>query len=327
MEILPPSLAALIASTLASVSPAQLQGWGKKLSSTYRNETFSLNPEQCFAYLTVRLPATYAVLRTVLKKLKLFKGEDDPFKTLLDVGTGPGTALWAYQETFQGLEIFTGIDQSATFLRHAKKLLEPFSSHCVVTLEQRNFLKKGSAPLVPHELVILSYILNELSLEAAKSALTEAWRLSTSTLVLVEPGTSKSFKKFLEWREHLIHLGAFIWAPCPHLKACPLAPHPTDWCHVHVRLPRSRRHQSIKQGTLAWEDESYLYLIASKTPCPQTGWSRVLHTPQKNPAHLRLSLCQPDGTYDEQTLTKKKDVSRYQQARKVKWGDCWPSVG
>ncbi|MGL4426804.1 MAG: small ribosomal subunit Rsm22 family protein [Alphaproteobacteria bacterium] len=326
METLPPPLAALIGSALASASSAQLQGWGNQLSTAYRDETFSLSPQQCLAYLTVRLPATYAVLRTVLKKLKLFKGEGEAFKTLLDVGTGPGTALWAYQETFQGLEAFTGVDQSATFLRHATKLLEPFSSQCVVTLEQRNFLKKGSASLAPHELVILSYILNELSLEAAKFALTEAWRLSTSTLVLVEPGTSKCFEKFLVWREHLIQLGAFIWAPCPHLQACPLANNPTDWCHVHVRLPRSRRHQSIKQGTLAWEDEPYLYLIASKTPCPQTSWSRVLHTPQKNPAHLRLSLCQPDGTCGWQILTKKKDAARYQQARKVKWGDLWPSV-
>lgn len=326
METLPPPLAALIMSALTSASSAQLQGWGSQLSSHYRDETFSLSPQQCLAYLAVRLPATYAVLRSVLKKLKLFKGEGEAFKTLLDVGTGPGTALWAYQETFQGLEIFTGIDQNATFLRHATNLLEPFLSQCTVILEQQNFLKKRPTSLAPHDLVIFSYILNELSLEAAKAALTEAWRLSTSTLVLVEPGTSKCFEKFLEWRKHLIQLGAFIWAPCPHLQACPLANNPTDWCHVHVRLPRSRRHQSIKRGTLAWEDEPYLYLIASKIPCPQTGWGRVLHTPQKNSAHLRLSLCQPDGTCGEQILTKKKDAARYQQARKVKWGDFWPSI-
>jgi ribosomal protein RSM22 (predicted rRNA methylase) len=325
MEALPTPLAALIDAALDSVSSAHLQASGRRLSSHYREQNFSLNREHCLAYLAFRLPATYAALRAVLKELKDFRPEG--FGTLLDMGTGPGTALWAYQETFQGLEVFTGIDPNAAFLEHATRLLEPFSTQCVVTLEQRGFLKKGGPSLVPHDLVILSYVLNELSAKAATAALTQAWELTNSTLVLIGPGTSLCFEQFLKWRAQLIQLGAFVWAPCPHLHACPLSQkNPPDWCHVHVRLPRTHRHQAMKGGELAWEDEPYLYLIASKTPCPETEWSRVVHSPQKNPGHLRLSLCQPDGTCAEKTLTKKKDSSRYQQARKVKWGNRWPFV-
>src|SRR5712672_605710 len=49
------------------------------------------------AYLAVRMPATYAALRRVFAEIKL-RASQDEITSLLDLGAGPGTALFAAAE-------------------------------------------------------------------------------------------------------------------------------------------------------------------------------------------------------------------------------------
>src|SRR5215472_4178787 len=68
------------------------------------------------AYLVTRMPATYAAVYAVLRETK----ERMPaleVRSLLDLGAGPGTAMWAAAEIFGELAQATLIEQSSSFIK------------------------------------------------------------------------------------------------------------------------------------------------------------------------------------------------------------------
>src|SRR5438270_4999399 len=73
------------------------------------------------AYLAVRLPATYAAPRRVFAEIKL-RAPQDEIASLLDLGTGPGTALFAATEAFPHLQQATLIESDAGWLAVGKRL-------------------------------------------------------------------------------------------------------------------------------------------------------------------------------------------------------------
>src|ERR1044071_2318273 len=84
-----------------------------QLSERYKAGDFSApviaNDAQRAAYLAVRFPAPYAANRRVFSEV----GERAPhteITSLLDLGAGPGTALFAASETFSALQRATLIE-------------------------------------------------------------------------------------------------------------------------------------------------------------------------------------------------------------------------
>src|ERR1041385_4656881 len=55
------------------------------------------------AYLAVRLPATYAALRRVFAEINV-RAPQAEIASLLDLGAGPGTTLFAATQTFRSEE-------------------------------------------------------------------------------------------------------------------------------------------------------------------------------------------------------------------------------
>jgi hypothetical protein len=73
------------------------------------------------AYLTTRLPATYAAMAAALTAVKERAPRFTPAR-LLDVGAGPGTASWAAAETWPQLESVTMLDRNLHLLAAARTL-------------------------------------------------------------------------------------------------------------------------------------------------------------------------------------------------------------
>src|SRR5262249_25705810 len=100
------------------------------------------------------------------------------------------------------------------------------------------------ADLPPHDLVVASYVLGELS-EADRAATVAAlWERCAGALLRVEPGTPAGFARLRAARVALLAAGAHMLAPCPHEAACPIVD--PDWCHMAVRVERSRLHRQAK---------------------------------------------------------------------------------
>lgn len=270
------------------------------------------------AYIATRMPATYMAVRASLDYVAELQPSYSP-RTLLDVGSGTGAALWATQDCWGELVGATLLEGSEAMQRWGRFL----AAACPVKTEWRSAdIRHSLPPLEPHDLVILAYVLDELEPPTRTQLVARLWNLSAHTLLIVEPGTPAGWKRILEARQHLLELGAHLIAPCPHSQSCPLSQ--PDWCHFSRRVARSRIHRQAKGGEVPWEDEKFIYLAASKNHIsPPQG--RIIAPAKPGSGHVRLRLCQADGTEGELVVSK-REGEVYKIARKLEWGDAWPTL-
>src|ERR1700719_883089 len=104
---LPPLLRLAVDRALGGTALADLAASAAALSQRYREERRDgrlhvASDEDALAYLAVRLPATYAAVRASFAAIKQARPDFAP-KTALDIGAGPGTALWAAADCWPDL--------------------------------------------------------------------------------------------------------------------------------------------------------------------------------------------------------------------------------
>lgn len=143
------------------------------------------------------------------------------------------------------------------------------------------------------DLVTVSYVLKELT-EADRAVVVDAAaRAATGAVVIIEPGTPDGYARVIEARDRLIAAGFQVAAPCPHSAACPIVPG-TDWCHFSARVARSSLHRQVKGGSLAYEDEKFAYVAATRFD-PTPAEARVIRKPQTRKGQVLLDLCESKG--------------------------------
>jgi ribosomal protein RSM22 (predicted rRNA methylase) len=295
----------------ARIPVPALSSSSRRLSTAYRQALPPDLADDCdlAAYCITRLPATFAAVRCILGELS-----SKPL-SLLDLGSGPGTAALAAASALDGLESVTLVERNPAWSNWADRLPMPPVRWIAADMTR--------LPDLPaHDLVTACYSLGELAPKVRHKFVTEAWFLARNSLVLVEPGTPAGFAVIAEARRQLVEVGAIIEAPCPHSSPCPLES--PDWCHFAVRVDRTRAHRLAKGGDLGYEDEKYSYLIASRTAEPPAS-SRILRHPQAHPGLIEIQLCTPQGLSRLRINKKQKDLWR--QARKASWGARWPNRG
>jgi ribosomal protein RSM22 (predicted rRNA methylase) len=313
---LPQRLRQAVEEALEHTPRTDLAKASELLSSRYRSEIkdgqFHLSDDLAArAYLATRLPATYAAVSACLAAIAKVKPDFSP-KSLLDVGSGPGTVMWAASEQWSSLEQAVLLEASPIIRAWGEKLGSPINDVRWLTADANSDFEA-----TPSDLVTTAYVLNELGEKARATLIERLWSLTRDTFLIVEPGTPAGWERILKARAQLINAGAFIIAPCPHHEKCPLvAP---DWCHFSQRVARSRLHRQAKSAEVGWEDEKYSYLAVSRTPGIQVE-ARVLGTPRTRSGLVQLKLCKQDGTAKEQTVSK-REGELFKTARRVNWGD------
>jgi ribosomal protein RSM22 (predicted rRNA methylase) len=315
---LPAPLRQAVDRTLETVALAELRRASAILSERYRAETrdgrlHMADDLAAKAYLAARLPATYAAARASLGALAQAWPGFSP-RTLLDIGAGPGTVLWAAADLWPGLERATMVEASAAARRIGAALAADHLPAPAQWLAGDATLDLDAAPAA--DLVTLAYVLDELAPAAIHRLIERLWALATDTLVVVEPGSPAGWRRILDVRTQLIAAGGHVLAPCPHDAACPLAA--PDWCHFSRRVARSRIHRLTKNADVPWEDEKFIYLAVSRNfaaPRP----ARVLAPPRAGSGKVELKLCQPDGSATSRLFTK-RDGEAFKAARRADWG-------
>lgn len=285
-------------------APSDIAKAFKALASSYDDGSATpASAESVEAYAAARAVSTYSAAADVLRRI------DASPKRVLDIGAGIGSATWAAMETFDGLEHLTLLERSPEMIAIGKRV----ASHASDARLRSATWVRGDATTPPSgsfDLVVASYVLGELRHVATALKWLEA---TTGLLVIIEPGTTAGFERILAARTQLVTEGAYIVAPCPHDRRCPLQDI-EDWCHFAVRVQRSRMQKSAKGGTRGFEDEKFSYVIVSKEPVA-IGVSRVLRRPSIATGTVRLHLCTDDGL-QQVTLPRRA-------ARHVDWGDTF----
>lgn len=316
---LPAALRQAVDAQLQGVALADLQRASGILSRRYRAETrdgkWHLSDElAAHAYLAARLPATFAAVTSALQHAADIIPDFAP-RSHLDIGAGPGTALWAASAVWPEIETSLLLEGSNAIRAVGEKL----SAHAPVADVQwraadvTTGLKDDKAA----ELVTLAYVLDELNEPARQKLIVQLWNLTEGMFVIVEPGTPAGWQRILDARAQLQVLGAHIAAPCTHSQAC--AVQAPDWCHFSRRVARSKIHRLTKEADVPWEDEKFSYLAVSRQPVSLSG-QRVLMQPKTGGGKVIAKLCSTDGQVAEYLITK-RDKDLFGQARRADWGD------
>ncbi len=289
------------------------------ISKTYRaggNSGAIRTEADALAYALARMPATYAAVTASLNALIETRPDLAP-QTLLDVGAGPGTATWAAAEAFPSLQHFTLLDANDALRALALELARDSAGLRDISY-QRGEARATLASADTADLVVASYMINEIG-EPEQRALAELmWEKTRNTLLVVEPGTPAGYALIIALRDHLIALGAHVAAPCPHDGQCPLqAP---DWCHFSQRLQRSRAHMQVKGAEVPFEDERFSYVALTRTPLEGRPSSRVLAEPDIRKVEITAKLCTPEGL--SITRVPRRAKADYASARRWRWGDA-----
>lgn len=269
----------------------------ERLSLAYRaGESSALLKERSdyLAYAAARMPATYAVLEKVLGEVK--KRYPYEIKTFLDLGCGPGSAYFAHPFS---LKSYIAVERDPSFIALAKELGMK-ATFVQNSLELYDFK--------PVDLALFSYVIAEIKdyLPLVLKAYAAA-----DVLVVVEPGTPRGFERIRAIREALIKEGAYMLAPCPSIRPCPMKG--DKWCHFSQRLSRSRLHKLLKGGELGFEDEKYSYIAFSKKP-GNPCYARLIESPHVMKGKALLPVCLDC----ELKMVKVKKT-------KLKWGEALES--
>ena len=313
---LPAALVAARDRLLEGVSRRDLRQQAAELSLRYRTVAGShARAEEVLSYTVTRMPATYAAVSAVLDELNRRVPTFAP-TSLLDLGSGPGTAAWAAVTTFETLACVTMVEEELAFRALAARLVDGHALLERATISQAN-LERQPELAGQYNLVTAAFMLAEISAQRLAAVIEGAWKATSDVLVLVEPGTPAGFARLRSAREQIIASGGHVIAPCPHQSACPMAGN--DWCHFAVRLPRDREHRQVKGVDVPFEDEKYAYLVLARKPATAL-LGRVLRPPRVDKVAAAATICGKGQIEERRVLSRHRD--EYRVARNWRWGDA-----
>lgn len=297
----------------------QLSASEAALSEKYRGERVPgkkliASRQEAVTYAVCRMPATYGAVTRALEMTAL---PEIP-ETLLDVGAGTGASTLAAAERFPLRAVFC-MEQEREMRELGQKLLAASELPALTRAKFRpGDIVKGTDGCHA-ELVLVSYVLNELPEKDLPKAVENLWEAAEQTLVLVEPGTPEGYRLLQRVKKILLPRGAYLAAPCPAECRCPLTAE--DWCHFTCRVARSRLHKQLKGGDVPYEDEKFTFLVFTRKE-PTRAENRVLRHPKIAPGNIALTLC--EGSCVRDLTVTKKDGAIFKRARKADAGDCLP---
>jgi len=322
MLALPQNLETAIREILKTQPAKQWLTQARALSRRYRGKreirpkNFARGDEQILAYLAQIFPATYAQLHGAMTATKAQAPNWLP-QSLLDIGSGPGTALWAAIEHWPSLTRLAAWEREPAFTAVGQKLAQS-SAHSALRGSQWQKLElRHQLPQIDctYDLIVIGHVLNELNAADQYRIVTYAWKHCAGVLLLVEPGTSAAFPALKRTREQLLQLGARTLAPCPHDKSCPLV---DDWCHFPQRLQRPQFQRRAKAAISPWEDCKFSYAAMARFAPVGTPKARIIRAPQVTKAYAEAALCSAGGIIQHRAY--KKNRASFKQAKNLQWG-------
>jgi ribosomal protein RSM22 (predicted rRNA methylase) len=339
MLSLPYQLEAAIESALRNVPASKWKSAAKALSERYRTQrtgkesALARGFDEALGYAAIILPAAYAQLSGAMTAVRERVPDWQPV-SMLDIGSGPGTALWAATEQWSTLRKLTAWEREAAFIDLGRQLARDRASQVLtatswqrVTLDKKlvdgqQIVNTVEKKLVgeSYDLVVFGHVLNELPDALRKDIVALAWQRCSGVLLIVEPGTSAAFPIVKAMREYLLELDASTLAPCAHDRPCPLL---NDWCHFPQRLERPSFQRRAKEASAGWEESKFSYAAMARFPADTAIWGRLIHQPHKQKNMVNLTVSSTDGIVDLQILKKHREAFR--RASDYDWGEVMQS--
>lgn len=290
----------------------------KREVSSSKKEALATGNRAALGYIAQILPATYAQLYGAMAATKARISPEWQPVTLLDIGSGPGTAFWAAKEIWPSLSFLTAWEREPAFIQLGQQLAKASDETALQNIQWRQINLENLLPQnAPNfDLIVLGHVLNEMDAELQSKLVLYAWEHCNGILLIVEPGTSAAFPVVRAMRDLLLEKGAKTLAPCAHDKTCPLV---NDWCHFPQRLNRPNFQRRAKAASAGWEESKFSYCAMARFEAESEIWGRLIHQPHLNKAYAELIVSSQDGIV--RPRIPKRDRAAYNEARDLDWGD------
>lgn len=317
---------------LENISEKEIKESFRKINEAYRDKSardgeLEIRDEKdAIVYSLYRMPATSSVISKVLDGLL---EEDCNFmaNSVLDIGSGTGASLLSMNSILSNdCKVTLMEEQSAMIsssLKLQKLLKNDYDEKWDIDNLKGNFLEYKFEKENHFDLILSSYMVNELNESEINNFADKVDELSFKYLVIIVPGTPHHYRKLNTLRENLINKGMFIVSPCRFTGKCHLQV--DNWCHFYRRVERSSLMRRIKDGELSYEDEKFSYLILTKEKAEDKSGIRILRHPEIRKGFIKISGCGRNGI-KEYIFTKGKNKELYKKVKDCSWGSLIEEV-
>lgn len=320
---LPAELKSAIEKLASQNEHKKLSSDAKDLSYKYRKESgkgkrLLTTENEAISYSVVRMPATFGAVSKAFEYV--LENITNIPRTLLDVGAGTGAASFAIEDQID-LDSVVCLEREEAMQKVGKDLMKESSSEVLRDAKWISYDLAREEIREKADMVVASYMLNELSDGERLRALEKLWNASKNILLLIEPGTPSGYEQLLKARDYLNEKGGYMVAPCPHKGKCLLREmKESDWCHFSCRVERTKLHKQLKDASLGYEDEKFAYMAFSKEEVSLTK-NRILRHPTIEKGRISVDICSLDGIRRE--IITRSDKENFKKVKKTKWGDSF----
>ena len=185
----------IIEERLYGIRPGDLAAVSAKISNNYHssNKTSQrlISDElQALVYAAVRMPATYAAVRSALEKSLMYN--DINIDTVIDVGAGTGAASLAAADMF-ALGHLSLIEREDCMRKCGMEIFAAMQSEITVKAQwyDEDILNDNADRHA--DLVMSSYMINEIKLQDRENVFDRLWNMADKMLLIVEPGKKEGF--------------------------------------------------------------------------------------------------------------------------------------
>ena len=289
-------------------------------SSDKQKKRFVFDKVDSLAYLALRAPATYAQIYSTLLALKEVLPSWQP-KTMLDIGSGPGTGVWAAQNVWPELTEAVCIDRNKEFISLGKYILS--QAHIpIVTTWQLQDLQRIEETEKQFDLIIVANVLNELNVGDGEKLLGRAFNMCRGMMIVVEPGTPFGSSIVASVAKKFANAGTLL---APYIENS-FVEKKEYWLHFPQRFIRPeftrRIRQHMRDSSLMasdWEEAKYSYVAISKIPGENTVWGRCVGPVRVQKGFLEVPILTKDEIVQMKVM--KRDKEKYAAIKALAWGD------
>lgn len=325
---LPPKISEAISSMLSLPENGRWIANAEKLHERYMTRekdteaSYIHDSLDVFAYLGLRSAATYAQIAGALLQVQEVMPSWQPI-SLLDIGCGPGTGVWAAKTLWPSIKTVTCLDQDKNFLTVGKQILEKSELDIHADWQQQNIANGlGNIPQM-YDLVIIANVLNELEPAETELLINKTLTHCKGILVILEPGTPYGYKIIQNTAKKLSGKSTLI---APYINNSYIQ---SDdyWIHFPQRfirpefLRRIRQHMRDSELMASdWEEAKYSFVAVGKVLPEEKFWGRCIGPIKKQKGFLEVPILTKDKILYVKVLKRHKD--QYAFAKELKWGQA-----
>ncbi len=273
------------------------------------------------AYLALRSPATYAQIYATLANAKELLPSWKP-RTMLDLGSGPGTTIWAAHEVWDTITEARAIDQQNSIISLGKQIADTAILPITINWNRQDIREGIVEDEKTYDVVVIANVLNELNPTTAEKVIGQAFNKTSGVLVIIEPGTPTGSAIVQNAAKILSKAGTLI---APYIESFVVQQN-DFYVHFSQKFTRPefqrRIRQQMRESSLMasdWEDAKYSYTIISKLPAEITLWGRCVGPAQIQKGFLEIPIL--TKTSLEKLKVMKRNKLQYNFAKDLKWGD------